>query len=64
MTMIGLSDRVAVAGGGLASWHYAAPNRSRLRHHDHDAKSRPALIQTFFHLVNDAKLHASRATAR
>jgi hypothetical protein len=63
MTMIGLSNRVVIAGGGLAAVRTAKALRE-LQHRGSIVMSRPALIQTFVSLVNDAKLDASRATPR
>ena len=63
MTMIGLSNRVVIAGGGLAAVRTAEALRE-LQHRGSIVMRRPALIQTFVSLVNDGKLHASQATAR
>jgi uncharacterized protein with NAD-binding domain and iron-sulfur cluster len=61
MTMIGLPDRVVIAGGGLA----AVRTAQALRELQHQGCKESARADTnIFSLVNDAKLHASRATAR
>ena len=63
MTMIGLSNRVVIAGGGLAAVRTAQALRE-LQHRGSIVMSRPALIQTLVSLVNDATLHASRTSPR